>query len=108
MVGGYVSRVSRWRKRESRRGPVLDAVFELSEGRMPSRDLITRARDGRDAFLRRTCVRFVIVNKRDASDALRSFAVDVLRLTLVHEDPGYQMFTPVDPPACDPRRRKRR
>ena len=108
MVGGYVSRVSRWRKRESRRAPVLDAIFELSEGRTPSEDLMKRARDGRDAFLRRTCVRFVIVNKRDASDALRSFAVNVLGLTLVHEDPAYQMLTPVDPPGCDPRRRKRR
>ena len=108
LVGGYVSRVSRWRKRESRRAPVLEAIFELSEGRMPPQDLIKRARDSRDAFLRRTCVRFVIVNKRDASDALRSFAEDALRLTLVHEDPGYQLFTPVDPPGCDPRRRKRR
>jgi hypothetical protein len=108
MVGGYVSRISRWRKRESRRAPTLDAIFELSEGRTPSQDLIRRARNGRDAFLRRTCVRFVIVNKRDASDALRSFALDVMRLTLVHEDPGYQLLTPVDPPGCDPRRRKRR
>ena len=108
MVGGYVSRVSRWRVTESRRSPVLRAIFELSEGRTPPEDLTARAHDARDAFLRRTCVRFVVVNKREASLELRNFAHDVLNLTLVHEDSAYELLTPVDPPPCDPRRRKKR
>lgn len=107
MVGGYVSRVSRWRMRESRRSPVLGAIFELSEGRAPSSDLVARARSSRDAFLRRTCVRFVVVDKRRASADLRTFAHDVLQLSLVHEDSVYQLLTPVDPPPCSPRRRQR-
>ena len=104
IIGGYVSRVSRWRKSENLRSPVLNAIFELSEGRAPSDDLATQARDGRDAFLRRTCVRFVVVDKREASEALRTFARDTLRLSLVHEDAAYQLLTPVDPPSCAPRR----
>jgi hypothetical protein len=105
MVGGYVSRVSRWRVRENRRSPVLEAIFELSEGRTPAPELVQRARDGRDAFLRRTCVRFVVVDKRQASGELRAFARDALHLSLVHEDTAYELLTPVDPPPCNPRRR---
>lgn len=104
MVGGYVSRVSRWRMRESRRSPMLGAIFALSEGRAPSPDLAAAARSGRDAFLRRTCVRFVVVDKRHASAELREFARDTLRLSLLHEDATYQLLTPVDPPPCTPRR----
>jgi hypothetical protein len=108
IVGGYVSRVSRWRQRENRRSPVLGAIFELSEGRTPSADLVTRAREGRNAFLRRTCVRFVVVDKRQASEALRTFAREVLQLAPVHEDAAYQLLTPIDPPSCTPRRRGQR
>jgi hypothetical protein len=107
LVGGYVSRVSTWRMRENRRAPVLRAIFELSEGRIPSADLISSARAGRDAFLRRTCVRFVVVDKRRASKELRDFARDALKVMLVHEDAAYQLLTPVDPPPCSPRRRKK-
>jgi hypothetical protein len=101
LVGGYVSRVSPWRKRETRRAPVLNAIFELSEGRMPSAEAIAAARKGRDPFLRRTCVRFVVVDKRQASADLRAFAQSTLKLTLVHEDAAYQLLVPIDPPPCD-------
>jgi hypothetical protein len=106
MIGGYVSRLSRWRRSETRRSPVLGAIFELSEGRTPSAELAANARAGRDAFLRRTCVRFVVVDKQRASDELRAFARENLNLTLAHEDTAYQLLTPVDPPPCDPRRRR--
>ena len=107
LVGGYVSRVSRWRKRETRRSPVLNAIFELSEGRAPAAEVVAAARHGRDAFLRRTCVRFVVVNRQQASADLRAFAESILMLTLVHEDAAYQLFTPIDPPPCDARRPRR-
>ena len=106
MIGGYVSRVSRWRWRESRRAPMLGAIFELSEGHTPSAELAARARAGRDAFLRRTCVRFVVVDKQRASGELRAFANENLKLALVHEDAAYELLTPIDPPPCDPRRRR--
>jgi hypothetical protein len=106
MVGGYVSRVSGWRKQENRRSPVLNAIFELSEGRPLSADRLERAREARTAFLRRTCVRFVVVNKERASHQLREFAEEALHLTLMHEDETFQLLVPVDPPPCDPRRRR--
>ena len=106
MVGGYVSRVSRWRIRESRRSSVLRAIFELSEGRTPPAALIAAARDNRDAFLRRTCVRFVVVNTQRASAELQGFARDSLRLALVHEDAVYQLLMPVEPPPCATSKKK--
>jgi hypothetical protein len=53
-------------------------------------------------FLRRTCVRFVVVNKRNASDELRAFAVETLRLDLKYEDEDYQLLVPLNPPPCEP------
>jgi hypothetical protein len=106
MIGGYVSRVSGWRKSENRRSPVLNAIFELSEGRSPSTELLERAREDGPTFLRRTCVRFVVVNKLRASQALQEFAVQALCLLPIHEDERFQLLTPLDPPPCEPRRRR--
>ena len=100
LIGGYLSRVSEWRKRETTRGPVMRSLIALSEGRDVPADLRMAAREGRDSFLRRSCVGFVMMNKERASDELRSFAVETLRLTLVHEDATHALFTPANPPPC--------
>jgi hypothetical protein len=100
MIGAYLSRVSRQSKEEHLRSPMLRALFELSEGREPSTELLSEARASRDAFLRRSCIRFVVVDTRQASAALRGFATDALRLTPVAEGPSYVLLAPVDPPAC--------
>jgi hypothetical protein len=89
-----------------RRSPVLDTIFELSEGREPSPELLARARTGRDAFLSRSCVRFVVIDKRRASDRLRTFAVEMLGLSRLHEDEQYILLVPIEPPPCE-RRQKR-
>jgi hypothetical protein len=104
LIGGYLSRVSRWRKAENERTPMLRALFALSEGRDVSPERMDEARHSRDVFLGRSCVRFVVVNKHRASHDLQAFAVDALRLTRVHEDAAYALFTPTDPPACEPAR----
>jgi hypothetical protein len=44
----------------------------------------------------------VVVNKLLASNRLRDFAVDALDLRLEHEDAEHALFTPANPPACDP------
>ena len=107
LIGGYLSRVSTWHKRENRRAPMLQALHTLSEQAGPiSDDLLERARASRDRFLARSCVKYVIVDKRRASAALRAFAEDALQLTLVHEDPGYALLIPIAPPACEPRARR--
>ncbi len=102
LIGGYLSRVSRRRIAENQRAPMLRALFALSEGRQLSAEQMDEARRARDAFLRRSCVRFVVVNKRRASNDLQAFAVEALGLTRVHEDAAYVLFTPADPPACEP------
>jgi hypothetical protein len=100
LIGGYLSRVSAWRKDEKLASPMLAALFELSEGREPSAELADAARRSRDAFLSRACVRFVIVDKPRASSALRAFATDALRLTPVSEDTSHVLLVPTEPPAC--------
>jgi hypothetical protein len=102
LVGGYLSRISPWRKRQNDRAPMLRALFALSEGRQPPPEWIDAARESRDAFLRRSCVKFVVVNKNRVTSDLQAVAVDLLRLTAVYADAGYALFTPADPPACDP------
>jgi len=106
IIGGYLSRVSRWRKRENERAPMLRALHTLSEGRDLSPALADEARDSRGAFLQRSCVEFVIVNKETASVELEAFAVGALGLTLVHEDPDFMLYTPIVRPPCDPPHRK--
>jgi hypothetical protein len=51
-------------------------------------------------------LRFVVVDKLHASHELREFAVDTLSLSLMHADETYELLTPVDPPPCEPRRRR--
>jgi hypothetical protein len=101
LIGGYLSRVSEWRKAENRRSPVLRALFVLSarEGPIPAAWL-DAARGARDEFLARSCVRHVVVNKHRASADLRAFAVDVLDLVPIHEDADYELLVPEAPPAC--------
>lgn len=102
LVDGYLSRVSPRRRRENTRAPMLRALFALSEGRQLSPEEMDAARRSREAFLRRSCVRFVIVNKSRATSDLRAFAVDVMRLIPVYEDATHALFTVDDPPACAP------
>ncbi len=101
LLGGYLSRVSEWRKRESRRAPVLRALFHLSARRGPlPPEWLEEARRSRDPFLRRSCVAYVILDKQRSSSELREFAVDALNLLRVHEDDAYELLVPQDPPPC--------
>jgi hypothetical protein len=109
LVGGYLSRVSRWRRDATRRSAVMDALISLSEpeGTVAAATL-ERARRARNRFLARSCVGFVVLDKRRASPALREAAIDVLRLVPVHDDERYELFQPAEPPACAPVRPVRR
>lgn len=102
LIGGYLSRVSEWRKRESLRSPMLRALYLLStpDGTLDA-ELARTARDSRDEFLNRSCIRYVLVDKGRASESLRAFAREALNLTTLHEDAGYELFTPLGAPACE-------
>lgn len=103
LIGGYLSRVSGWRKRANSRVPMLRALFMLSEGRMPTVESLEEARRSREAFLRRGCVRYVIINKRHASPDLQRFAIDALRLQKLYDDDEHALYEPANPPACEAR-----
>ncbi len=100
VIGGYVSRVSEWRKRENLKIPMLRAIFELSEGRELAPERADEARRSRQQFLERSCVRFVLMDKSRVSRKLRDFADEALRLSLVHEDDQRALYIPTDPPPC--------
>jgi hypothetical protein len=102
LIGGYLSRVSGWRRTENMRTPILRALFTLSEGREISEAWTQEALRSRGAFLARSCVRFVIIDRLRATESLRTFAVDTLNLTSVHQDQRYELFIPNDPPPCAP------
>lgn len=108
VIGGYLSRVSDWRKRESRRIPVMEALFELSEGRPLTPLQEAAARASSRAFLARSCVQYVVIDKRRATPELRNFASDILRLSLIQEDAERILMTPSDRPDCEAPSRRRR
>ena len=77
---------------------MLRAFNALSEpGFVPPEEWLNEARLARDNFLSRSCVGYIIVDKRRATAALRDFATDALRLVLVHD---YPLLMPQDRPAC--------
>ncbi len=102
LVGGYLSRVSGWRKTQTSRVATLRALMTLSEGRTLSDAEAADGRQASDRFLRRSCTRFVMVDKHLASPALQQFAIESLHLRLREEDDNHALYTPVDPPPCDP------
>jgi hypothetical protein len=103
LVGGYLSRVSQWRKTENTRVPMLRALFELSDGAVaPDLETLREARRSRDAFLARSCVKFVVIDKRRASTDLQSFAVDALGLVPIRDDTERSLWTPTNRPQCTP------
>jgi hypothetical protein len=102
LVGGYLSRISGWRKAENQRTPMLRVLHALSEGQAVPEAEQRAAAETREAFLARSCVRYVVVDTARASPALRAFAVDALRLLPARDDGRYQLFTPGESPPCRP------
>lgn len=101
LVGGYLSRVSEWRKREMLSSPTLASLVTLSDpGGVLTADALEAARAGRDAFLSRSCVGYVVLDRRKASPALRADAVAILDLESLHEDPQFELLRPRVPPPC--------
>jgi hypothetical protein len=100
VIGGYLSRVSEWRRRRHEDVPMLRALFTLSEGKPIPPNWREQAVQSRDVFLRESCIEFVIVHRARAPAGLEPFAVEALRLEQVSVDDEYAMYTPVDRPPC--------
>jgi hypothetical protein len=108
VIGGYLSRVSAWRKQRNATDPMMFALTTASEGRALPPAALDAAHAWRETFLRRSCVRYVILDRDRAPAGLREAAVAALRLASVHAEDGYELLTPMDPPSCDPPKRRRR
>jgi len=101
IVGGYLSRVSPRRRRDSTRAPVLNALFTLSEGRALTADQDAAARGRADEFLRRIRLGYVVVDETRASPALVGFATDLFGLTPVSREGPLALYVPRVPPPPD-------
>jgi hypothetical protein len=108
VIGGYLSRVSGWRKRRHALDPMMYALTMASEGRTVPPGTLSAARAWREPFMRKACVRYVIVDAGRAPAGLREMAIDVLKLTPVYRDGPFELLTPKDPPSCDPPQKRRR
>ena len=102
LLGGYLSRVSDWRREASESDPVYGALLTLSgsSGTLTSQGHEEAARLAR-AFLSRHCVRYVVVDKRRASGRLNEFATEVFGLSRLESDGQFDLLMPRDPPLCE-------
>ena len=94
VVGGYLSRVSHRRRRDSMSIPTLRALIELSQGTSleDQVDLDGRLMAGR--FVQRSRIGYVVINRKRASPGLRAWAIEALGLTLVAERDGRELYRP--------------
>ena len=102
VVGGYLSRVPQRFVRDSRRYPVLDALFTLSAGETLTLHQRRRAFARRARFLRRTKLGYVVIDVSRASPHLRDFTVRLLGLVEIDRDGPYVLYVP-DPARIDPK-----
>jgi hypothetical protein len=98
IVGGYLSRVSPRRRRQVRETPVLNALVALSERQPLTADQATAAREHADAFLRRSNLGYVVIDRDRTSPELTAFATDLLGLTPVAQDGPLELYVPRVPP----------
>ena len=100
LIGGYLSRVSRRRIRDTRRDPMLDALIWLSEGREldPSRwrSLVETG----PAFAERAKVGVRRDRLRRTTRAIREFAIRAFNLQLIESDGEFELY--VSRGASDP------
>ena len=101
VVGGYLSRVPQRFVEDSRRHPVLDALFTLSAGETLTPHQRHRAFARRARFLRRTRLGYVVIDTSSASPHLRDFTVRLLGLVEIDRDGPYVLYVP-DPARIDP------
>jgi hypothetical protein len=94
IVGGYLSRVSRKRVKETRRHRVLDVLIRLSANpglTVSSAERLTR---GGRHFVRRANLGYVVIDRDRASDALVQFAKRAFGLELLERDGPFELYQP--------------
>jgi hypothetical protein len=94
LVGGYLSRVSKRRKRNLMSFPVTSALVKLSEGRPLTREEEYLAWRHRGRFLRRSRLAYVVMDTSRTTPELRRFAIDLFDLQPLMSADGRELFTP--------------
>jgi hypothetical protein len=94
LIGGYLSRVSKRRKTDVRRDPMVDVLIWLSEGRpLDASRRRSLVEDG-PAFVRRARVGFVVIDGARTPEPLRAFAIDAFRLELIDTSGEFELYRP--------------
>jgi hypothetical protein len=83
LLGGYLSRVPKDTKEFYRAVPVMRALIVYSERRTPTAIQIKRAHESAEEFLATSNLGYVVLDTSRVTPALRSFAIDVLKLRLI-------------------------
>jgi hypothetical protein len=95
LLGGYLSRVSRKRKRDLMSFPVFSALVRLSAGEALTAEQLARAREGAPRFLRRSRLRYIVMDAARTSHELKSFAIELFDLELIAVADGQELYQPV-------------
>ena len=94
LIGGYLSRVSRRRVRDTRRDPMLDALIWLSEGRELDASRWRSLAEAGPAFVERANVGFVVIDRRRTTRAMREFVNTAFELQLIESDGELELYRP--------------
>jgi hypothetical protein len=94
IVGGYLSRVSPQRRRQTQTAPVLNALVVLSERQPLLPEQAAAARERAGDFLERTRLAYVMIDETRATPELQAFAIDLLGLTPVAREGPLALYVP--------------
>ncbi|MFN7918055.1 MAG: hypothetical protein U0Q55_22090 [Vicinamibacterales bacterium] len=105
VLGGYISRVSDWRREISLQDPVLRVLYAYSaKGEVEEAARGNAVRHAR-AFMARTCLAWVVLDRARATESLRAFATEAFGLTTIQADAEYELMAPAEPVTCTDGRR---
>ena len=94
LVGGYLSRVSPRRVQQFQQDEMLNALLMLSEGgRLPA-NLESHLFDVGPAFVQRSKLGFVVIDRERSSAALQEFAMKAFQLEYVDGEGELQLYRP--------------
>ncbi len=99
LIGGYLSRVPPPTRRAHLDKPLLAALADLSEGRMPPAATLDAARETAPTLVRDAQIAYVVIDTTRTNDELREFAVKTLDLTLISTSEQYRLYRPAALPA---------
>jgi hypothetical protein len=94
ILGGYLSRVARWRMAANEQDPVLSGLTQLSERQPLSPERLRVVAAAWPAFVNRIGIAFVVVDHRRSSDELQTFIESTLKLREIGADGDMRLYAP--------------